>query len=69
MRWRQWSIVELSSLSELMDVEKIRNEFPALENYTWFQNGGVAITPNFEIRPHLMSWQLDPKMGSDERST
>lgn len=28
-----------------MDIEAIRRDFPALENYTWFQNGGVSITP------------------------
>ena len=28
-----------------MDVAAIRNEFPALQNYTWFQNGGVSILP------------------------
>jgi selenocysteine lyase/cysteine desulfurase len=29
-----------------MDVKEIRKDFPALKNYTWFQNGGVSITPN-----------------------
>ena len=29
-----------------MDLESIRQEFPALQQYTWFQNGGVSITPN-----------------------
>ncbi|MDA0836247.1 MAG: aminotransferase class V-fold PLP-dependent enzyme [Planctomycetota bacterium] len=28
-----------------LDIEKIRRDFPALERYTWFQNGGVSITP------------------------
>src|SRR5262245_46863440 len=28
-----------------MDIAKIRADFPALRNYTWFQNGGVSITP------------------------
>ena len=28
-----------------MDPLKIREDFPALRNYTWFQNGGVSITP------------------------
>ena len=28
-----------------MDVQAIRRDFPALEQYTWFQNGGVSITP------------------------
>tara|TARA_Y100001934_G_scaffold164432_1_gene195837 strand:- start:1846 stop:3015 length:1170 start_codon:yes stop_codon:yes gene_type:complete len=28
-----------------MDIATIREDFPALEQYTWFQNGGVSITP------------------------
>ena len=28
-----------------MDIQAIRRDFPALEQYTWFQNGGVSITP------------------------
>lgn len=28
-----------------IDVAAIRAEFPALNNYIWFQNGGVSITP------------------------
>ena len=28
-----------------MNIHTIRNDFPALENYIWFQNGGVSITP------------------------
>ena len=28
-----------------MDVQAIRRDFPALAQYTWFQNGGVSITP------------------------
>ena len=28
-----------------MDIHAIRRDFPALRNYTWFQNGGVSITP------------------------
>ena len=28
-----------------MDINKIRADFHALKNYTWFQNGGVSITP------------------------
>ena len=28
-----------------MDLDVIRADFPALKQYTWFQNGGVSITP------------------------
>jgi creatinine amidohydrolase len=28
-----------------LDIQAIRDEFPALRNYAWFQNGGVSITP------------------------
>jgi len=28
-----------------MDLDAIRADFPALKQYTWFQNGGVSITP------------------------
>ena len=35
-----------------MDIESIRNEFPALNNYTWFQNGGVSITPRCIAQVH-----------------
>ena len=28
-----------------MNVIEVRANFPALQNYTWFQNGGVSITP------------------------
>ncbi len=28
-----------------IDVSSVRSQFPALEQYTWFQNGGVSITP------------------------
>ncbi|MXW78663.1 MAG: hypothetical protein F4Z57_06695 [Gemmatimonadetes bacterium] len=28
-----------------MDIQAIRRGFPALEQYTWFQNGGVSIKP------------------------
>ncbi|MEE3370777.1 MAG: aminotransferase class V-fold PLP-dependent enzyme [Planctomycetota bacterium] len=31
--------------SPQLDVHAIRREFPALDKYTWFQNGGVSITP------------------------
>lgn len=29
----------------MIDVQELRVEFPALQNYVWFQNGGVSITP------------------------
>ncbi len=29
----------------MLDILKIRADFPALQNYVWFQNGGVSITP------------------------
>ena len=28
-----------------MNIELVRDQFPALQNYGWFQNGGVSITP------------------------
>ena len=28
-----------------IDIEAVRADFPALETFTWFQNGGVSITP------------------------
>lgn len=28
-----------------MDIQRIRRDFPALDQYAWFQNGGVSITP------------------------
>lgn len=28
-----------------MDIRTLRTDFPALEQYLWFQNGGVSITP------------------------
>lgn len=28
-----------------IDVRAVREQFPALRNYVWFQNGGVSITP------------------------
>jgi len=28
-----------------MDILKIREDFPALRRYVWFQNGGVSMTP------------------------
>jgi cysteine desulfurase/selenocysteine lyase len=30
---------------ELQELQRIRDDFPALRNYTWFQNGGVSLTP------------------------
>ena len=41
----------LSNSSEL-NIEQVRDEFPALENYTWFQNGGVSITPKCVADEH-----------------
>ena len=29
-----------------MNLKEIRRDIPALKNYTWFQNGGVSVTPN-----------------------
>ena len=28
-----------------MDIARLREDFPALKRYVWFQNGGVSITP------------------------
>ena len=44
-----------------IDVNAIRREFPALEHYTWFQNGGVSITPARIAEEHarLMRELLD----------
>ena len=36
-----------------MDVHAIRSDFPALDNYIWFQNGGVSITPKPVAESHL----------------
>ncbi|NKB67158.1 MAG: aminotransferase class V-fold PLP-dependent enzyme [Candidatus Latescibacteria bacterium] len=35
-----------------MNIKEIRRDFPALKNYTWFQNGGVSITPAPVAREH-----------------
>lgn len=35
-----------------IDVEGVRALFPALENYVWFQNGGVSITPRPVAQEH-----------------
>ena len=40
-----------------MDIPRIRADFPALENYTWFQNGGVSITPKPVADVHRMLMQ------------
>ena len=39
-----------------MDIELIRSGFPAIEGYSWFQNGGVSITPKCvaDAHPELM---------------
>ena len=37
---------------EEIDLQRVRDEFPALENYTWFQNGGVSITPRRVAAAH-----------------
>ena len=36
-----------------MDVHAVRSDFPALDNYIWFQNGGVSITPKPVAESHL----------------
>ena len=40
-----------------MDLNEIRRDFPALKNYTWFQNGGVSITPTPVARAHARHMQ------------
>ena len=44
-----------------IDVNAIRREFPALKHFTWFQNGGVSITPARIAEEHarLMRELLD----------
>ena len=37
----------------MLDIERIRKDFPALENYVWFQNGGVSITPKPVAEVHI----------------
>ncbi|MDP6446179.1 MAG: aminotransferase class V-fold PLP-dependent enzyme [Pirellulaceae bacterium] len=32
-------------MNDSLDIAAIRDEFPALQKYTWFQNGSVSITP------------------------
>ena len=63
-----------------MDLEKIRADFPALERYTWFHNGGVAVLPrpvaeeldrlNRELleRGPMHVVHLDEEMARRERS-
>ena len=40
----------------IMDIGKIRDDFPALKTFVWFQNGGVSITPApvAEVHARLM---------------
>ncbi len=44
-----------------MDIGKIRDDFPALKTFVWFQNGGVSITPSpvAEAHTRLMREILD----------
>ena len=51
----------MNSSSAALDLESIRREFPALDHYTWFQNGGVSITPMRIAEEHtrLMRELLD----------
>lgn len=35
-----------------MDISRIRDDFPALSKYVWFQNGGVSLTPEPIARRH-----------------
>ena len=36
-----------------MDIQKIRADFPPLAQYTWFQNGGVSLTPKPVSEAHI----------------
>lgn len=36
-----------------MNIGKIRADFPALDNFVWFQNGGVSITPSPVAEAHI----------------
>lgn len=36
-----------------IDIAAIRRDFPALEQYTWLQNGGVSITPAPVAAEHI----------------
>ena len=40
-----------------MDIDAIRRDFPALTQYTWFQNGGVSITPSPVATEHMRLMQ------------
>lgn len=40
-----------------MDIQTLRNDFPALRNYTWFQNGGVSMTPAPVAKEHARLMQ------------
>jgi cysteine desulfurase/selenocysteine lyase len=44
-----------------MNIQTLRNDFPALQNYIWFQNGGVSMTPAPVAAEHarLMKELLD----------
>ncbi len=35
-----------------LSAERLRQDFPALKNYIWFQNGGVSITPRPVAQAH-----------------
>lgn len=41
----------------ILNVLKIRDDFPALKNYVWFQNGGVSITPRPIAEEHIRLMQ------------
>ncbi|MDE2999319.1 MAG: aminotransferase class V-fold PLP-dependent enzyme [Gemmatimonadota bacterium] len=36
-----------------MDIGRIRSDFPALDSFVWFQNGGVSITPAPVAEAHI----------------
>ncbi|MDA0710929.1 MAG: aminotransferase class V-fold PLP-dependent enzyme [bacterium] len=40
-----------------LSIDKIRADFPALSQYTWFQNGGVSITPKPVADAHIAYMQ------------
>ncbi len=39
-------------MSTSIDIAKVRDDFPALKNFVWLQNGGVSITPLPVAREH-----------------
>lgn len=39
-------------MTTTIDPHRVRADFPALENYIWFQNGGVSITPSPVAEEH-----------------